>query len=693
MTPVLAPMAQRVGQQRFAVPFALGATFALLAAVALPAAAQPTPQTVYVDFSGIDARGDLTAQQKADLKNKIKEKLKKNLESAVGAGNVDVTDDAAKKAGAARKVEFKDSMGGGAWGDWAAGSDTANVYVQEFMDDPNVDDAFQTDGKWDLDKLANALERTAAHELGHSFSVGHNDDTGADEDKMTDGGGVTAEERATKDWHYDEHSKKTIQENWNKKPCAAAVDYDHKALLTDVWGADMLPWKPDDLFDIDTLFSFSGRMASQFHFGWLGRDPNGALPGDPDFDLLRGFVYKSSLDGRGADAEMITFLQHHHDYTQFALMGAPGSPWQGKVFPLAEDSLQLSDLVQQPDGDLVARTIAMSWDLDGIPGADVMVSLDAHAWGPQTNPYNGFKYDLPARRPPVAVVAPVAPAECDGGGAVVTLDGSRSYDLDFEQLSFLWSAPGVTFDDPASPTPTARFPLGTTQVTLTLRDGIFHSQASARVVVVDTIPPVTSAALSGTPGSNGWWRSAVEATLSATDRCGVDQTFAALDGREPAPRRNLTVAGDGRHEVRYYSTDLGGNLETPRLLPVDIDTTPPLVSIADPAPGALYLQNNRVRLGVPNPPPPVVVGTMTVKADIADATSGVASAHLYVDGKLRASDSSAPYEFVWEAGKEKLGEHELEVRASDVAGNQASAKARATTVPTTPEGLRATAGP
>ncbi len=52
-----------------------------------------------------------------------------------------------------------------------------------------------------------------------------------------------------------------------------------------------------------------------------------------------------------------------------------------------------------------------------------------------------------------------------------------------------WDAPGVTFDDPTSSTPTGTFPLGATEVSLTVEDGHATVRAATTVVIEDTVAP------------------------------------------------------------------------------------------------------------------------------------------------------------------------------------------------------------
>ncbi len=350
-----------------------------------------TKQTIYVNTIGIDTRDDLTDEQKTDLKNKIIADIKRNLADAVGEDKVEVTNDRNKKDGASRKVNLWNIFSrppGTYMGSRMPGSDTGKVYLKEFMDDPRGD-AFKTDGEWDMDKLANAIGTIAAHELGHTFSVGHNSKTGEQLNKMTKGSKVSASTWATHNFTYDTHSKREIRKNWGKRTCAASVDYAVKALNMDYWGEPLLPYTPIEGGGLDVLFDFGGSMASDFYFGFLGPDSDwGELDGNMEFD----FIYKSSMEGLDADAQIITFFEGWHNYTQFLLVGKPDTSWHGEWILLSEEDLHLENFVTQPDGDTVARLVSMEWDIDGEPGAEVNVILDAEAYGPDSNLYNGFQY-------------------------------------------------------------------------------------------------------------------------------------------------------------------------------------------------------------------------------------------------------------------------------------------------------------
>jgi Ca2+-binding RTX toxin-like protein len=92
--------------------------------------------------------------------------------------------------------------------------------------------------------------------------------------------------------------------------------------------------------------------------------------------------------------------------------------------------------------------------------------------------------------PPDAVFTG-ASAECTSPtGALITLDGTSSTDPGGSALSYAWSAPGITFTDGDTATPSAQFPFGPTTVTLTvMNDFGLTDVAVATVEVTDHTRP------------------------------------------------------------------------------------------------------------------------------------------------------------------------------------------------------------
>jgi hypothetical protein len=80
-------------------------------------------------------------------------------------------------------------------------------------------------------------------------------------------------------------------------------------------------------------------------------------------------------------------------------------------------------------------------------------------------------------------------AECTGSTTPVPLDGQASISVEGGALTYSWEAPGVTFDDPHSSTPTGGFPLAQTTATLIFTDSAGSNSDTVNVNIVDTIAP------------------------------------------------------------------------------------------------------------------------------------------------------------------------------------------------------------
>ncbi|HYV14384.1 MAG TPA: PQQ-binding-like beta-propeller repeat protein [Pyrinomonadaceae bacterium] len=134
-----------------------------------------------------------------------------------------------------------------------------------------------------------------------------------------------------------------------------------------------------------------------------------------------------------------------------------------------------------------------------------------------------------------------------------------------------------------------------------------------RTLKIDSTPPVTSASVSGTPGTNGWYRSAVQISLSATDSLsGVLGSFYRIDGGGTQTYAGpFTFSTSGQHTIDYWSRDNVNNTEVAHSLVVKIDTVSPFVTAAANPSTA------------PKGPKPVNV---TISGSVNDAVSGVSSA-------------------------------------------------------------------
>lgn len=130
--------------------------------------------------------------------------------------------------------------------------------------------------------------------------------------------------------------------------------------------------------------------------------------------------------------------------------------------------------------------------------------------------------------------------------------------------------------------------------------------------IPDTIDPVTTVSTAGTPGNNGWNRSAVTVTMSAVDTggSGLDHILYTLDGVDQAYGAPFTVNADGDHVLTYWSVDKAGNNDDKRTQHIKIDTLPPFIDITTPLDGSNYSLNA------------LVIANWSAR----DVTSGVATA-------------------------------------------------------------------
>jgi chitobiase/beta-hexosaminidase-like protein/Big-like domain-containing protein len=184
----------------------------------------------------------------------------------------------------------------------------------------------------------------------------------------------------------------------------------------------------------------------------------------------------------------------------------------------------------------------------------------------------------------------------------------------------------------------------------------------AQLVRVDDTAPVTT---DNAPA--GYSSSAVTVSLNPADSgSGVATTTYSVDGGASQTGTSVSIgapvdhSNDGSHTVSYRSTDVAGNLEAVRTTTVRIDTTAPAASITAPAAGSL------------------ATGMVTLSATAADSASGVASVSFRVRPAGSASfstiatDTSPPFSASWDSTTAAEGAGDLQIVATDRAGNTSS---------------------
>lgn len=154
--------------------------------------------------------------------------------------------------------------------------------------------------------------------------------------------------------------------------------------------------------------------------------------------------------------------------------------------------------------------------------------------------------------------------------------------------------------------------------------------AEQRLILrADITPPVTTASVWPMPNGNGWNRTDVQVTFSATDDIsGVARTECNVDGTgSVAVTAPVNVTTEGVHGLDYFSIDRSQNIETAKHLDVRIDKTAPEAVISyDPVADDIVVTGRDSLAGVdPGPVPPVATSSI----EWSDFGSDVAELRVY----------------------------------------------------------------
>jgi len=170
------------------------------------------------------------------------------------------------------------------------------------------------------------------------------------------------------------------------------------------------------------------------------------------------------------------------------------------------------------------------------------------------NDCNGVVDDC--NHPPVAEAGMDQTLECASpAGTLAFLDGTGSSDPDMDPLTYLWTAPGIVFDDATSPTPSAVFPPGSTAVTLTVSDGDLTDSDGVDISVVDTVAPDINVSVDpATLWPPNHKLVNVSATVTVTDACDPNPVFTLTSVTSNEPDNGM---GDGNTTGDIAGADIG----------------------------------------------------------------------------------------------------------------------------------------
>jgi hypothetical protein len=178
----------------------------------------------------------------------------------------------------------------------------------------------------------------------------------------------------------------------------------------------------------------------------------------------------------------------------------------------------------------------------------------------------------------------------------------------------------------------------------------------------DITPPTTSitSPVDGVTVSN-----TITISASASDNVAVAKVEFLIDGTLlgtdiSAPYSfpwDTKTASNGSHTLISRATDTSGNIGESAPITVTVsnavsDTTPPTVSITNPADGSSVKRNS----------------TVTITASASDNV-GVTKVEFYVDGSLKCTDSILPYGCSWKVPGKRNATYTIQAKAYDAAGN------------------------
>lgn len=192
----------------------------------------------------------------------------------------------------------------------------------------------------------------------------------------------------------------------------------------------------------------------------------------------------------------------------------------------------------------------------------------------------------------------------------------------------------------------------------------YSSVVSATTQGLDTEAPVV-ALINPADGTDFEVAQTVNVSANASDNIGVSKVEFIKDGLlvftdTSAPYGyvwEVDEANNGVHSLKAKAYDETNNVsETDTFqVTVNIDVTPPTVSITSPADGATYTSGQTISIDV------------STFDDV-----GVTKVEFYRDGVLVNSDNSAPYSQDWSFDVSNNGSHNWQAVAFDAAGNQSS---------------------
>src|SRR6185369_15494036 len=178
----------------------------------------------------------------------------------------------------------------------------------------------------------------------------------------------------------------------------------------------------------------------------------------------------------------------------------------------------------------------------------------------------------------VDIGSPLTTASVSGGSSNGWYEASAQVTLTASDGASGVASTYYTIDGGATQTYVSPFGVatgGTHAISFWSVDAVGNSEHQQSLTLqVDVSPPSTQISTTGTSGNNGWYRSAVQVSLVASDnsQAGVANSYFSVDGGAPQNYAGaFTIGTEGIHQVNYWSVDRLGNTEGQQAATVKID--------------------------------------------------------------------------------------------------------------------------
>jgi hypothetical protein len=335
----------------------------------------------------------------------------------------------------------------------------------------------------------------------------------------------------------------------------ATVEYQYSVANADTWVGTISPWDTtlvnDDLYDVHVVVTdVAGNVteSAPVEDRRVDNTPPETAIDDPGANVRSTITLRGSASDTGSGVQRVDFQISPTGVGSWTTVGsATGFPYEVSfdTGSFADGIYDFRTVATDVAGNLKEGTPVVGRRIDNTPPTASMNDPGANLRG---------------------AVNLGSVSDDAGGSGVSTVVYEALIGSTWTSISQTWATTSV--------------PDGLYDLHVVVTDLAGNQTISAPVTGrrVDNTKPSTS---DNAPA--GWQASGVTVTLSASDSgSGVANTQYSVDGGGYASGSSVSISSDGIHTISYFSTDVVGNIESPKTATVMIDTTPPDPGANDP---------------------------------------------------------------------------------------------------------------